>query len=161
MVIWRDTLCINISIARLDKQVKTLHKSHVRSYFANKLTFLKNMHWGFSAMFRLRVCIWIGLCSRKIIQELAFLQHVSVSPLVHCIFSCVVLGKLFSKVFFINKIWVEVLSFLHYTYWEIHKNNTPYVVCLIGGAIVTVLKTRPLSKPFPDLSLQLSSIFKS
>lgn len=39
--------------------------------------------------------------------------------------------------------------------------NTPYVVCLIAGAVVTVLKTRLLSKLFPDLPLQLSSIFKT
>lgn len=47
--------CIRISKAHLDKQVKTLHKSHVRPYFANKLTVLKNMHWGFSAVFGLGV----------------------------------------------------------------------------------------------------------
>lgn len=40
---------------------------------------------------------------------------------------------------------------------KIYQNNAPYVVCLIGDAIVTVLKTRLLSKPFPDLPLQLSS----
>ena len=66
----------------------------------------------------------------------------------HCIFSCVVLGKLFPKVFFHNQNMSKSAVFFSITHIEkyaktIHLGldtllrgpNTPYVVCLIAGAV--------------------------